>query len=770
MLQSKMRWNFTYEDSLEEVKPVNGLKPLTQQLLKNRGIIDPAHIDKFLHPSLEDLHDPFLMGGMQETVDRVKLAVQQGESILVYGDYDADGVSSTTVMLEALKAMGADCDFYIPNRFSEGYGPNEDAFIFAKDSGFSVIITVDTGIAAVHEAEVAKRLGMDLIITDHHEVQETLPDAFAIIHPKTSPNYPFQELAGVGVAFKVAEALLGRLPEELLELTAIGTIADLVPLRDENRLLAYFGLKALSRTERPGLRALKEICGVDGEINEETIGFTIGPRLNAVGRLQDAGPAVELLISNDKHEAMQLAEFINQLNQERQKIVADIAKEAEEMVLSQNGMNRVIIAAKEGWNPGVLGIVASKLVRKFDRPAIVLGIDSETQAAKGSARSIDAFDLFQNCMEVRERFTHFGGHAQAAGMTLPVEEIAGLQEDLNRLAAEKLSAEDYQQVLDIAMTIEIDDITLKQIEEVNQLQPFGVGNPKPLFRVQQSPKEIRLIGSRKNHLKLQFQKAKSRLDGIAFGMGELYQKLSPQANMEVVGELGINEWNGRKNVQVMIKDLKVSEWQLFDFRGSKQLDKQIPLPENEKYAALSFHQMEHAPHNIPVLSPTEMMEAERLDGIVVLDLPNRLEELGEVVNACKPGKIFACYRIEDSAFLKTWPTRDHFKFFYGMLMKRKSFNVRTEGEQLAARRGWDKSMVDFISQVFFELEFVKMEDGLLTINAKPSQKDLQESVLYREKQYQMKVEQKLYFSTFRELKDWFNAYMESVEEEVVNGS
>ncbi len=770
MLRSKMKWNFTYNEWNDSVSPVHGLTQLTQTLLYKRNIMEPDEIEKFLHPSLDHLHDPFLMSDMSKSVERVRTAIENKESILVFGDYDADGVSSTTVMVEALREAGAECDFYIPNRFTEGYGPNEEAFMFAGDTGYSVIITVDNGIAATHEAEVAKQLGIDLIITDHHEVQEKLPDAYAIIHPKTSKDYPFDDLAGVGVAFKFASALLGRFPQELLDLVVIGTIADLVPLQGENRILAHFGLQAISHSNRPGIEALRQVCDIDGHINEETIGFTIGPRLNAVGRLQDASPAVDLLLSSNVEEAIQLAEFINSLNQERQKIVADIAKEAEEMLAAgEEVSDRVIIVAKEGWNPGVLGIVASKLVRKFDRPAIVLGIDAELGEAKGSARSIDAFDLFQNCMEVRDRFKHFGGHAQAAGMTLSVEQIDGLRKDLNRLADQKLSAEDYQQTLDVALTVDIENLSLKQVEEVNQLRPFGMGNPKPLFRVKHSPKEIRLIGSRKNHLKLQFQKDNAKLEGVAFGMGELYPHISPHASLEVVGELGINEWNGRKNLQLMIKDMMINEWQLFDFRGSKHLEKNIAIPAGEKFAAVTFHDAAQSPHQLPIFSHAELDGTEEFDGVLLLDLPNRLEDLAELLKKQQPGKLYACYRLEDGAFLKTWPTRDHFKWFYGMLMKRKTFNLHREGDQLAARRGWDRSMVDFISQVFFELEFVKMEDGLITINSKPSQKDLQESVLYQERQYQLKIEQALYYSTFKELKDWLDSSMSPIEEEAVNG-
>ncbi|WP_431804752.1 single-stranded-DNA-specific exonuclease RecJ [Halobacillus andaensis] len=730
-------------------------------------------MQRFLHPTYKDLHDPFLLNGMKESIERIRSAIEQGEHILVYGDYDADGVSSTTVMVEALREAGAICDYYIPNRFTEGYGPNETAFLKASEDGFSVIITVDNGIAGLHEAEVAKRIGIDLIITDHHEVQETLPDAFAIIHPKTSPSYPFKELAGVGVAFKVAEALLEKLPDHLLDMAAIGTIADLVPLQGENRTLVYLGLKALNQSDRAGLKALKDVCSIEGEVDEETIGFSIGPRVNAVGRLQDASPAVELFLTEEAKEAVHLANMINSLNQERQQIVTQTAKEAEELLVSgEQPLGEVIVVAKEGWNSGVLGIVASKLVRQFDRPAVVLGIDPEKGYAKGSARSIAAYDLFQNCMEVRDHFIHFGGHAQAAGMTLDIDNIDNVRNLLCLKAQEKLSDEDYQQVLDVETTVNIEDITLEQIQEVNKLRPFGMGNPKPLFHIKEKPKEIRLIGSRQNHLKLMFKKERSKLDGIAFGMGDLFTRISPHSQLEVIGELGINEWNGRKNVQVMVKDLKVEAWQLFDYRGSKHLEKKLSFPKDHNAVALTFNEADSAPRNLPVFSNKDMEDALAngpLHSLVLMDLPASLAELSNAVRRLAPDNIYACYQVTDSAFFTSWPTRDHFKWFYGMLMKRKSFDLNQESEKLAHRKGWNADMVNFISQVFFELGFVKIKDGVLTIENKPQQKDLTESEIYQERKEQLMVEQALYYSTYKELKDWFSKQREPIKEEVLNG-
>ncbi len=691
MLRSKAKWNMVQaEDSSITMDDSLSLTPLTKRLLQQRGIVTQQDVQNFLHPQLDDLHDPMLMHDMNKAVERVRKAIDEQEHILIFGDYDADGVSATAVMMEALREMGALVDYYIPNRFTEGYGPNEEAFRNAQSEGVSLIITVDTGIAANHEADVARELGIDLIITDHHEVQEKMPDAYAIVHPKCSTDYPFQELAGVGVAFKFSQALLGDFPKHLLDLVVIGTIADLVPLQGENRVLASHGLKALSRSIRPGIQALKTVCSLNDQMTEEDIGFAIGPRLNAVGRLQDAYPAVELLLTDSDDEAKQLAEYIQNLNKERQKIVSDIAKEAETMLDAQSGeMPSVIVVAKEGWNQGVLGIVASRLVNRYDRPTIVLTIDPETKTAKGSARSIDAFDLFTNCMEIRDLFTHFGGHAQAAGMTLPEENVALLRQSLSRKVDEQLEPEDFRQVYTIDSAINVDDITLNTIQEVNQLAPFGMGNPKPLFMIdRQAPVEMRQIGSQLNHLKLKFREGSTELDAIGFGLGDLYEKMSPQSQLSVVGELSINEWNGTSKPQVMMKDIRVDDWQLFDRRGNRKLQQSLESIQGQDVLAVFFEPIHEENEWVTEqfdfieLLDEEMFEdmpEDKVDHLLIMDMPKDLSYLGKVVRKMNPNNIHACYRTDDTAFLKALPNRDHFKWFYGMLLKRKQFHLKNEG-------------------------------------------------------------------------------------------
>ncbi|MFD1038590.1 single-stranded-DNA-specific exonuclease RecJ [Virgibacillus byunsanensis] len=773
MLQSKTRWNFPNNDHeiSKWMDDSNGMSPIILDLLLQRGITTKKQATTFLSPDLANLHNPFDLESMDKATERVHKAIKNEERILVYGDYDADGVSSSTVMMETLIELGATCDFYIPNRFTEGYGPNESAFKAAAEDGVSLIITVDTGITSVHEAMIARELGIDLIITDHHEPQEELPDAYAIIHPKISPKSLFQELAGVGVAFKFAESLLGYFPEHLLDLVAIGTIADLVPLVNENRVLAYYGLRTLSTTKRPGIKALKQVCKIDGIVTEEDVGFLLGPRINAVGRLQDADLAVQLLMTDDAQEAQQIAEMIQEINKERQKIVTTIVSEAEAMVNTDE--HDVIIVAKEGWNEGVLGIVASKLVRKYDRPAIVLAVKSETSEVKGSARSISAFDLFTNCMKVRELFTKFGGHSQAAGMTLPRENVPMLQSELNSLINQQLSEEDFTQVVDVCRTVSITEINEKLINEVNQLAPFGMANPKPIFHVKHIPSDMRQIGNMQKHLKVQFRDETITVDGIGFGMGNLYSKVSPKTPISVIGELSINEWNGNKKPQIVMQDMKIEERQLFDYRGKKQLNLTSFINDSKEGLVISNSTIDDLPLSVNQISyKSDISNLVKLDSLYILDLPPNLSILKEIIRSTSPSNIYAGYYIEDSAYMKAFPSREDFKWFYALVRKRNTLDLNKEIKLIMDTKSWTKERVLFISKVFFELGFVKIEKGVIEYNPTPVKKDLQESILYQERIVKADIEKILYYSTYIELKAWITNCLEDLKapkEEVTNG-
>ncbi|MCA1031877.1 single-stranded-DNA-specific exonuclease RecJ [Bacillus timonensis] len=772
MLEAKSRW-IVSENNQEKVnvlaKELN-IAPLIASLLVNRGFDTVESARLFLDKDNQEFHDPFLLEDMKLTVERIHQAISQNEKILVFGDYDADGVTSTTVMLTALREIGAIADFYIPNRFTEGYGPNESAFKWAKEQDFKVIITVDTGISALHEATVAKELGLDLIITDHHEPGPELPDAYAIIHPKKETcSYPFEDLAGVGVALKVAHALLGEVPDSLLEIAAIGTIADLVPLHGENRLIASKGIKRLPYTKRLGLKALLKVCGVEpSSITEETIGFALAPRINAVGRLESADPAVHLLLTNDSEEASMLASEIDQLNKERQQLVNEMTEEAIKEV-EENfppSENSVLVIAKEGWNAGVIGIVASRLVDRFYRPTIVLSIDPEKGVAKGSARSIVGFDLFANLSTCRDILPHFGGHPMAAGMTLEVNNINSLRERLNTLANEQLSDDDFIPVIKVDTVTTIEEISIESIQQLNELAPFGMNNPKPRILIEEvTLSSMRRIGSDQNHLKLTMESNGVNLDSVGFGFGDVHDHVSPLARVSVVGELSINEWNNFRKPQLMLHDISVKDWQLFDLRGVKNIKKTLQTLDQKKIKMVSFSkdtfsklQLDEYQHCLSVI--TNEIDIEDIytetDYVFILDLPHEKALLSNLFEKGFPSRIYAVFHNEQDHFFNTLPTREHFKWFYAYLSKKGAFDLNRYGEDLAKHKGWTKETIDFISQVFFELEFVKIDKGFISLSNLTTKKDLSESKTYQKKQQQFELENEFLYSSYQQLKQWFS--------------
>ncbi|MGE8206121.1 single-stranded-DNA-specific exonuclease RecJ [Heyndrickxia sp. NPDC080065] len=784
MLKSKTRWivRETKEEAVNQLVNQLNITPLVATLLVNRGITVIEEARTFLYGEGESFHDPFLLLNMESTINRIRLAIDKGEQILVFGDYDADGVTSTSVMMTVLQDLGAKVEFYIPNRFTEGYGPNEKAFRYAASIGVTLIITVDTGIAAIHEANVAKELGMDLIITDHHEPGPVLPNAFTIIHPKLpESNYPFKELAGVGVAFKLAHALYGKVPEHLLDLVSIGTIADLVPLHGENRLIVKKGLKKLAESNRPGIRSLLEISNTSiSDINEETVGFVIGPRLNAAGRLGSADPAVELLLSDDKTTAMNIAEEIDALNKERQAIVNDITNEAVKMVETTPELKNssVLVIGKEGWNAGVIGIVASRLVDKYYRPTIVLSFDSSTNMAKGSARSIAGFDLFKNLSTCRDILPHFGGHPMAAGMTLNIDNVLDLRSRLNEIASDILTKEDFIPLTEIDACIPIEDIHLESIQQMNLLQPFGMANPKPKVLLENvSINQIRQIGADNKHLKVVFEKSDAQLDGVGFGLGDYSTQISPLATVSVIGELAINEWNNIRKPQIFLKDMMVSEWQLFDVRGNKPAEKWLQnVPTTDSYYIVfndgTLDRIPVQDVNGTTIHLSDINEAEILDinggNIILLDLPPNKLILESLFKGKNPARIYTYFYQKQNHFFSTIPTREHFKWFYAFLSKRRSFDLYRFGNDLATHRGWTRETIDFMSMVFFELDFVTIKDGLITLNPVKSKRDLQESITYREKLEKITLENELLFSSYQELKSWFDKRItcsEKLEEE-----
>ncbi len=778
MIESKKRWRLTTPDEqqVQDIQDELNLSSVLAKVLVTRGLNTAEAARSFMEIDASEFHDPYLMKDMDIAVSRIRLAIDNQEKIVVYGDYDADGVTSTTVMMTVLEDLGADVSFMIPNRFKHGYGPNTELFQQVYDNGTKLIVTVDNGISGIDQVEFANELGMDVIISDHHDIGDRLPNAFAVVHPRhPEGNYPFGELAGVGVAFKMAHALYEEIPDHLIELTAIGTVADLVPLHGENRLFVKEGLAALLDSPSPAIAALCEVSGIkQQDITEETIGFMFGPRINAIGRLQDADPAVQLFLTDDPVEARSLASGLDVLNKERQAIVKQITEEAMQQVAARypTGVPRILLVAQEGWNPGVVGIVASKLTEKFYRPAIVLSLNSETGKAKGSARSIEGFHLYNELAKNRDILPHFGGHPMAAGMTLEASDVDVLRDRLILQAETSLTEEELLPVVDIDIPLQLSEIDITAIESMRLLAPFGMGFAKPKFYLEGvHVSSIRKIGAAQNHLKMELTQHAATLDAVGFGLGSVGDELTPDVKIDVIGDLQINEWNGRKKPQLMVEDVRTDQWQLFDIRGIRQVSRWSKLIPTDNQVFLAFK--EETPALFQSFLPKKICTLDQLPNLtgtihhlVLLDLPESEEQLADVLATLRPKRVYAHFHAKDSQYFEQIPTREQFKWLFAFIKKRGSFDFTKQGDELAKHKGWTRESLFFMLQVFFELGFVTLNNGFTEIAQSPSKKDLSEAPIYKRREQQIALEQKLLYASFKDLKEWFDAKVSAKEEEI----
>ena len=428
-----IKYNWIYpnydENFIKELESYSISKNIAK-ILNARNITDMTSVKKYFSDEYEEGYDPFLMHDMQKAVDRINEAIENEEKILVYGDYDADGITSTVLLVETLISMGANVSSYIPNRFEEGYGPNKEAFTKIIDSGITLIITVDNGIAGVEEVDLANELGCDVIVTDHHKIQDTIPNAYAIIHPEhPEGNYPFKKLAGVGVAFKLAHALLEIFPDFLLDLVAIGTIADMVSITDENRIFVKQGLELINEDPRIGLKMLLELSGIDTKIDEQTVGFYIAPKLNSIGRMDSAKLGLTFLMAEDPVTARALAEQIEQYNIERKQVTEDIVKDVINKIESSDKIQKNVIMVSGEYHEGVLGIVASNIVEKYQKPVFIM--NEKEGVLKGSARSIFDFNIYVAMNKISDLFLAFGGHTLAAGFSFEKSNFEKIEEFLD---------------------------------------------------------------------------------------------------------------------------------------------------------------------------------------------------------------------------------------------------------------------------------------------------------------------------------------------------
>lgn len=536
------------------------------RLLINRGLEDPQKARAFLSPGLEQLHDPLLMLGMDRALKRLFTAFERGEKVTVYGDYDADGITAAALMVEALRCCGQEADFYLPSRFGDGYGLSSTALKDLKEKGTDLVISVDCGTNAAEEALYAKSIGLDLLITDHHLSLAAMPEDLIIINPlqKNCP-YPFKELSGAGVAFKLATALFAKsgqpFPEALLDLAALGTAADVMPLFDENRALVALGLEVLKKEKRPGLKALAELCGLKKEkFNSSALSFVFAPHLNAAGRLGDALPAMEMLLAEEEEKAALLANELCQINQKRRALERKILQQAESQAEEEIKKTKtsLLTLAAEDWHRGVIGIVASRLAEKYYRPVALVALDGDE--GHGSARSIPGFDITKALSASSRLLARFGGHEQAAGFSVPKENIAPLRGSLNRYAAENLSAETLQPSLDIEAELGPDEISFELADHLELLEPFGEGNPTPILGTRSwELSSWRLVGADQSHLKLSVKKGGKHLAPIYFSAAAKEPGLSQNEPIDFAFRLKTGFFNRQKTLDVVVKALQPSK-------------------------------------------------------------------------------------------------------------------------------------------------------------------------------------------------------------------
>ena len=493
-----MRWTFLTPETAtaEQLQKEAGISPLMSRLLTLRGVRSPAQAAAFLSPALSQLHSPYLMRGMREAIERICAAIANRESTLIYGDYDVDGTTAVVILKTAIELCGGTADFHVPHRIKEGYGIKDDVIERAAAAGVKLVISVDTGIRAFQAAETAQRVGLDLIVTDHHlpEAHQGVPNALAVLNPNQQGcEYPCKALCGAGVAFKIAQALFARFKDEaeqrklipsFLKMVAMATIADAVPLVDENRVMARLGLEGLRKPVNGGLKALMEVSGLAGlgrALSAGDVGFRLGPRINAAGRMDVAKDVIELFTCKDPERCREIAQKLDQLNSERQNEEARIVAEIEAQLAAEPDLTGrfCMVFDGEGWHRGVVGIVASRVVEKTGRPALVVARDGEE--AHGSGRSISALHLLDALESCRELFTRFGGHAHAVGFALPSAQVAELKYRLNEFAQAKLTPDDLVPEISIDEELSLGKVTPDLLKELAQLEPFGQGNPEPVF-------------------------------------------------------------------------------------------------------------------------------------------------------------------------------------------------------------------------------------------------------------------------------------------------
>ena len=772
MIDAKFKWELADNApslTVDNLEKELGISRILATLLAQQGIDSTEQAKKFFEPSMEEIHDPTLLHDMDKAVERIEQAVEKQEQITIYGDYDADGITSTSLMYETLLSIGANVNYYVPNRFTDGYGPNMDAYQRLIDNGTQLFITVDNGVSGKNVINKVMAAGVDVVITDHHELPADLPNAVAIVHPRyPGSNYPFPDLSGVGVAFKVAWALTGEFPVEELDLVAIGEIADVVNVTDENHALISYGIQQLRQGMRPGLAALMKLADIKANnLTDQDIGFGIAPRLNALGRIADANDGVKLLTSLDENESQKLAKEVDQANKERQNLVAEIMKEAEKQANSSaNQQKRTLLIVGKGWHQGVLGIVASRIMNETGKPTIIASTDQNNPTLiKGSGRSVDSFNLF-NALEAHcELFTTFGGHPAACGLSFDQKNIVPLQIALEEETGKQKFDPMVKQPLPIAMKLAPADVTQQLYNDIQRVAPFGPGNMEPVFELNNvKVVDVKTMGQEHQHLKFSIVSDKKNLTVVAFGQGNLATLLTaPTGQINLAVKVSLNEWRGKKTVQLMLEDLQINGTVIIDERTNK-LTPQL-FSSSDYYIVREPRLRENiAPHVAPgyTLSIEEAIKTD-FSGqqVTLVDCPSSEEMLKQIFaeDEGEPATIRLLLYQRKSAYLAGLPTRNDFAQLYRFIYKQKEIKWPMQTKAVSNHLKINMDRLNLMIQVFSEAGFVTIKDDVLKFNEPTNKTDLTQTKRYQKQLAQYKVEQQLLFNDAATVAKWLLEYL-----------
>ena len=719
----KYNWNYPQYDEtfLNDLKEYN-ISESIAKILDSRGINKIEEVKKFFSDDYEEGYDPFLMHDMKRAVERINNAIENEEKILVYGDYDADGITSTVLLVETLVSLGADVSSYIPNRFEEGYGPNKDAFSKIIKSGIGLIITVDNGIAGVDEVELANSLGCDVIITDHHKIQDEIPKAYAVIHPEhPEGQYPFGKLAGVGVAFKLAHALLEIYPDFLLDLVAIGTVADMVSLTDENRIFVKQGIELLNEDPRIGIKMLLELSNITTNIDEQTIGFYIAPKLNSIGRMDSAKVGLSFLMAEDASVAKSLAEQIEEYNVQRKEVTENIVKDVIETIENNDVKNKSVIMVSGDYHEGVLGIVASNIAEKYQRPVLIM--NNKEGILKGSARSVFEFNIYTAINKIGDKFIAYGGHTLAAGFSFDEQNFKEIEKTLCNEFDEYKNNNELKSTKNIDIVSSLEEVSYQFLNSLEVLKPFGMDFEKPNILLENA-KVIEKVyfGADKQYLRLTIADEVGNLECISFKDNMIFKDINVNDTIDLLCTLDKNYFNGRTKLQAYIIDMQVKEFLFEDLRytnfdettisiDSLKLSKDIDNKQSNYYCYKDLDDIDTEYSNI-----------------YLLDIPHSLEDINKILEL-KPKKIYLICNDKQimSEFYKIDKSRLVKLFNIVLNAPNKQVNITQQLDYLLSLLKTNINSLKIMIQIFQELNLVKVENNIIILNPNYKTVDLKKS-------------------------------------------